>query len=252
MKTNHSGIGAKGSIILLLVVIVLGVIGWGIWSRLSEITQKANADVSSASLSGKASDFELPVDWKWYENTKDGFKIAYPVIWGEPDYSKHDGMTGREYTLSFQPGPSYSYKYSSTIPAASRNSLIIIFSSDDFSQQAERGQVRGPYITKQDIDKALSADDFKKAGPATRVIREKDAYVDLIDNVEPGETNVLEVRVANALAPLGVSAVSASYQILDRPDYCPPYKLADANQAWCMTKDTADTLLKILRSLRAI
>lgn len=77
-------------------------------------------------------------------------------------------------------------------------------------------------------------------------------YGVLLDNVEPGSTNLLSIYKITELPELNMTASFASYEILDRLANCKEDEFSDPQLEWCLNQDILSSLLDSLNSLQEL
>lgn len=107
IQKNERGFGALA---ILLVVILIGVIGFAGWY----IYQNEQGDTTENTAANEAADRTeegrtIPDGWTDYNNNELGFAFAYPEDWGEITIDETTGESGESYIASFTDNATVSF-----------------------------------------------------------------------------------------------------------------------------------------------
>lgn len=246
---NQNGFGAAPLLLVVVVIALMGFIGWYVLKHKNTLNNVSVLTVSSTtppektkSTSSTTQLFQLPSGWQWYANTLYGFKLAYPSSWGQPQTSASKGeITGTDYRVTFSPGPVYN-------GAVSRNQIMVGFSSDDYSTPGEKGATDGPYANKDAIQTKLDAINSGTWQGGPILAHDTTSFVWLTAS---SSTHVLEVDRIVKISSLNVSGVFDTYQILDAPSSCSTTALSQNSQQWCINQNILDELNNVLSSIQS-
>lgn len=102
MKKNEKGFGAVEALLVLVIVAVLGFVGWYVWHNRATNTAPTTTSASASKVTTYSRTTTVPSDWRSYKNTTYKLSLAYPNggwstsfatydkkdFSGENDYSK--------------------------------------------------------------------------------------------------------------------------------------------------------------------
>lgn len=265
MKKNQNGFSAVEALLILLVIGMIGFTGWYVWHAKQGANMtysKANGPTATKTLQTKKSAeqqaFVLPKNWTWDEQSDQGYKFAYPSSWATPKITVSSGETGKDYRISFYPGPAYTPQ-SSSYPIPSRNQIIVGFDSDDYAFNAcnDSGHcsLGGPYTSASRIEQILTSikDGTAKSRYSMNVVyHDNTSFATVSTGSEIGSTDTLEVQRTVSLPKLNTSAVFGQYFILDAQTDCNQNALSTVDKAWCMNQDILQTMNNVLKSFSSI
>lgn len=102
LKHNEAGFGAVEAILIIIIVAVLGFVGWYVYKQKSLIKtpkesaqQNSKKDESSAAASQVTANCTAPAEYTVYTNEEIGYCFVYPTIWGT--VTLHDGVINPAY-----------------------------------------------------------------------------------------------------------------------------------------------------------
>src|SRR3990167_4397984 len=99
---------AHVAIVITLVIVVLGALGFVFWKNFIDKKPIAKNDENSKTTDSKTTDTKSqPIDeyagWKTYTSTRDGYSIKYPSDWIAIDETNNDGPYIRNFDPSSRP-----------------------------------------------------------------------------------------------------------------------------------------------------
>ena len=104
LKRNESGFGTVETLLVIVIVAVLGFVGWYVYKQKnsktpketsSDTAQQAAKDKDSSSASKAAASCTAPAEYTAYTNTEIGYCFVYPTAWGT--VTLHPGVINPAY-----------------------------------------------------------------------------------------------------------------------------------------------------------
>src|SRR5690348_10865777 len=84
MKANQKGFSVVEILIVIIVVALLGAVGWLVYDRQNNKTSatQTNQQGNESATSSKPKTITIPSDWQWFTSKDSSTKFAYPKSWG--------------------------------------------------------------------------------------------------------------------------------------------------------------------------
>lgn len=109
MKNNKKGFSAAEILIVVVIVGLVGAVGWLVYDRQQDQSDNSQINASTRQQTTtrpqSTTNRETPKDWKKYSNEKYGFSFYLPANWQlhETDHSPADSAVNQLFSVSFAP-----------------------------------------------------------------------------------------------------------------------------------------------------
>ncbi len=140
MKKNQNGFSAVEGLLILVIVGLLGGVGWYVWQNKQDDSSKTNISSSAKDeREDKAQEevYKVPEGYTLYENKELGFKFVYPKVYG--NLTKQPDVNSIQILESAQPDQQY---------GAGINGIFTIYTYAT-ADQTITGRKYGPQIKLQ-------------------------------------------------------------------------------------------------------
>ncbi|MDB5185571.1 MAG: hypothetical protein JWL85_94 [Candidatus Saccharibacteria bacterium] len=84
MKANQKGFSVVEVLVVIVVVGLLGVVGWLVYDRQNNkpVAESVSQRKDQVTASNKQEEITIPSDWQWFTSKDKSTKFAYPKAWG--------------------------------------------------------------------------------------------------------------------------------------------------------------------------
>lgn len=225
MDDTKKGFRPIHGLLILVVVGVLGFIGWGIWHSKNN-SNKTNFIGCSTTVPATSGSAQLPSDWTWHEYKDIGLKFAYPSSWG----------TATDQTNS---GGIIKYVSSFTEESSGANTMVTLNLECSELQTALSDINNGKFDT-------LSGPTIIKA------IKHDQTSYSSMSHWTGDAGNIYEL-ITNDFVNVGnIRSVIVDYTIGTGSEVCPDDSLAPSGGSKCINQSISDVADEVIGSLQKI
>lgn len=225
MKDNQKVFGVVRGLLILVVVGILGSVGWYVWGAKDNTNKTYNAACSTTIQTTGSKSSQLPSGWNWYEIKDIRLKYAYPKSWEFPTTQTNSGS--QKYVASF------------TVGSSGANTMVSL--SPDCSDFQS---------TLSDINNGKF--DTLSGPTTTKAIKHNQISYSSLSHWTSNAGNHYRLITYHVVSVGSIKAVIVDYSIVAGSEVCPDDRLASSDQSKCINQSISDEVNKVISSLQKI
>lgn len=223
MKANQKGFGAVKVLLVIVVIALLGLLGWFVL-RPKKNTTYSTACSATVQTNGNES-FQLPGGWNWYDTKEAEVRYAYPSSWESPTNQTNSG--DGKYVVSY------------TLGASGAETTVTLSPGCSDFQPNLTAINNGTFNTTE--NKTI-----------TKIIRHNQSTYTSLSHWSTDSGNQYQLTTYKIVSVGPIRSVVVDYSVIAGSEVCPEDSLASSNQSKCITQTISDEVDRVISSLQKL